>query len=137
MYNWTSLGTNGKKMHFIVLWTVDLLKKTLNLVLVKMVLMFESGTQNYRSMGESTLQWPLLGCHIRLFFKGVHVWIYLTPNFWKNFITFLHIMLEYTLGKILKKRIISFHFIKGKIGIYLWKQMQCTYVFKNTNIPQK
>jgi hypothetical protein len=24
--------------------------------------MFESGTQNYRSMGESTLQWPPLGC---------------------------------------------------------------------------
>jgi hypothetical protein len=46
-------------------------------------------------------------------------------------------MLEYTLGKISNFFNISFHFIKGKIGVYLWKQMQCTYVPKNTNIYLK
>jgi hypothetical protein len=65
-------------------------------------------------MGESTLQWPPLGCHILLFFKGVHVWIYPIPNFWKNFITFLNIMLEYTLGKILKLKNYFISFYKGK-----------------------
>jgi hypothetical protein len=62
--------------------------------------MFENGTQNYRSMGESILQWPPLGCHIILLCKGVHVWIYLILNFWKKFTIFLYIMLEYNLGKI-------------------------------------
>jgi len=90
--------------------------------------MFQSGTQNYRSMGEITLQWLPLRCQIILLFKGVHAWIYPTADFWKKFITFLHIMLEYTLGKIFKKQIISFHFIKGKIGIYLWNKIQCTYL---------
>jgi hypothetical protein len=105
--------------------------------LVNMVSMFESGTQHYRSMGESIVQWPPLGCHILLLFRGVHVWIYPTSNFWKNFITFWHIMLEYIIDKLFKKIIISFQFIKGKIKIYLWKQMQCTYVLRNTNILQK
>jgi hypothetical protein len=35
---------------------------------------------------------------------------------------FLHIILEYNLGKILKK-IISFHFMRLEIQIYLWKQI--------------
>jgi hypothetical protein len=52
--------------------------------------------------GESTLQWPLLGCHIVLFYRGVHVWLYPTSNFWKKSQYFLHIMLKYNMGKILE-----------------------------------
>jgi hypothetical protein len=35
-------------------------------------------------LGESTLQWPPLGCHIVLSSKCVHVWMYPTSNFWKD-----------------------------------------------------
>jgi hypothetical protein len=49
--------------------------------------------------GESTLWWPLLGCHIVLLSRDVHVWMYPTSNLWKNFTIFLHIILEYNLGK--------------------------------------
>jgi hypothetical protein len=51
-------------------------------------------------VSESTLWWPPLECHIVLLSRGVHVWMYSTLNFWKNFTIFLHIMLEYNLGKI-------------------------------------
>ncbi len=121
----------ARKCIFLLCGPWIFLNKNLKFFSVKMISMFESGTQNYRSMGESTLQWPPLRCQIILLFKGVHAWIYPTSDFWKNFITFLHIMLEYTLGKIFRKEIISFHFIKGKIGIYLWNKMQCTYLLKN------
>jgi hypothetical protein len=45
--------------------------------------------------GENTLRWPRLGCHMVLLFKDVHVWMYPTFKFWKNFTIFLHIILEY------------------------------------------
>jgi hypothetical protein len=32
-------------------------------------------------LGESTLWWPSLGCHIVLLSKCVHVWMYPTSNF--------------------------------------------------------
>jgi hypothetical protein len=51
--------------------------------------------------GENTLQWTLLGCHMVLLFKDVHVWMYPTSKFWKNFTILLHIMLEYDVSKIL------------------------------------
>jgi hypothetical protein len=51
-----------------------------------------------------------LGCHIVLLFRGVHVWVYATSNFWKNFTIVLHITLKYNLGKILKNNyFISFY----------------------------
>jgi len=59
--------------------------------------------------GESTLWWPPLGCHIVLLSGGVHVWLYPTSNFWKNFAIFLYIVLEYNLGKILKNKLFSFN----------------------------
>jgi hypothetical protein len=46
--------------------------KDLKFFSVKMISMFQSGTQNYRSMGEITLQWLPLRCQIILLFKGVH-----------------------------------------------------------------
>jgi hypothetical protein len=56
-------------------------------------------------MVESTLWWPLLGCHILLFSRDVYVWMYRTSNFWKIFTIILHILLEYNLGKkILKNK---------------------------------
>jgi hypothetical protein len=60
-------------------------------------------------LGEKTLQWFPLGCHIVLLSQDVHVWMYSISNFWKIFTIFLHIMLEYNLGKRLKKKL--FHFI--------------------------
>ncbi len=36
---------------------------------------------NYKNLGESTLWWPSLGCHIVLLSKCVHVWMYPTSNF--------------------------------------------------------
>ncbi len=51
----------------------------------------------------------ILGCNILLFFRDVHVWVYPTSNFWKNFIKVLHIMLKHILNKILEKKL--FHFI--------------------------
>jgi hypothetical protein len=47
--------------------------------------------------------------HIVLFSKDVHAWVYPTSNVWRIFKIFLHIMLEYNLGKRLKKKL--FHFI--------------------------
>jgi hypothetical protein len=55
------------------------------------------------SKGESKLRWPLLGRHIVLLFRDVHVWMYPTSNFQKTFTMFVHIMLEYNLSKRLKK----------------------------------
>jgi hypothetical protein len=49
-----------------------------------------------------------LGCHIVLFSRDVHVWVYPISNFRKIFTIFLHIMLEYNLGKILEKKIFCF-----------------------------
>jgi hypothetical protein len=64
---------------------------------------------------------PLWG-HIVLLSKDVHVWMYPTSNFWKIFTIFLHITLEYNLGKRLENKL--FHsIIKWEIGIYLWKQV--------------
>jgi hypothetical protein len=59
-------------------------------------------------LGESTLQWPLLGCHIILLSKGVHVWMYPTSHFWKKFVIFFHIMIEYNLGNIFKNKLLHF-----------------------------
>ncbi len=62
-----------------------------------------------KEWGENTLQWSPLGCHIVLLSSDVHVWAYPTSNFWNIFTIFLHIMLEYNLGKKFKKKL--FHFI--------------------------
>jgi hypothetical protein len=59
-------------------------------------------------LGESTLWWPPLGCHIILLCRDVHVWIYPTSNFWRIFIMILHIMLEYNLGKRLENKLFYF-----------------------------
>jgi hypothetical protein len=64
---------------------------------------------NEDGKGESKLQWTLLSCHIVLLFKNVHVWMYPTSNSWKIFTIFLHIMLEYNLGKRKGEKL--FHFI--------------------------
>jgi hypothetical protein len=47
--------------------------------------------------------------HIVLFSRDVHVWVYLTSNFWKIFTIFLYIILKYNLDKKLEKKL--FHFI--------------------------
>jgi hypothetical protein len=60
-------------------------------------------------LGESTLWWPLLGCHILLFYRDVHVWMYRTSNFWKIFTIILHILLEYNLRKRIFFKFILFH----------------------------
>jgi len=76
--------------------------------------------------GESTLQWTSLGCHIVLLSKDVHVWAYLISNFQKIFTIFLHIMLEYNLGKKLEKNnFISFY----KVGDYsIFVEMNVVYM---------
>jgi len=60
-------------------------------------------------LGESTVWWPPLGCHIGLLSRDVHVWMYPISNFWKIFTIIFHIMLEYSLGKRLENKL--FHFI--------------------------
>jgi hypothetical protein len=71
---------------------------------------------------------PPLECHIVLLWRGVHVWMYLTSNFWKNFIIFLHIMLKYNLKNILKKNyFISFYKVRGwNIFVETNVMYQCT-----------
>jgi hypothetical protein len=55
------------------------------------------------------------GCHIVLLSRDLYVWMYPTSNIWKNFTIFLHIMLEYNLDKILRKKFISFYKVKDLI----------------------
>ncbi len=87
--------------------------------------------------GENTLQWPPLGCHIVTLYyfpKNVHVWMYPTSNFWKNFILLLHIMLGYNLNKILEKETISFHFIMWEIGVYSVPMYSKTQIYFKNNL---
>jgi hypothetical protein len=66
---------------------------------------------------------PLWGDTLYYFWGGVHVSMYPISNFWKNFIIFLHIILEYNLGKIvilcIKKQKYIFKIIQ--IIFNLWK----------------
>ncbi len=55
-------------------------------------------------------------------------------KFFKEFHNFFAYYIRIQPRKDIKNEIISFHFIKWEIIVYLWKYMQCTCVFRNTNI---
>jgi hypothetical protein len=76
-------------------------------------------------MGESTLWWLPLSCHNVLVSRGVHVWVYLTSSFWKNFTIFFHVMLEYNLCKILKKKLFHFIYKVGDWNIFVQTNVVC------------
>ncbi len=92
---------------------------------------------SYPQWGENTLQWPPLGCHIVLLSKDVHVWMYPTSNFWKIFIIFLHIILEYKLGqRFFKNYFISFYKVRDyNIFVEMNVMYLCTQKHKYT--PKK
>jgi len=86
---------------------------TLQQVIATMHIYMMNTKSSHEERGESTLWWPPLECHIVLFFRNVHVWVYPTLNFRKIFTIFLHIMLEYNLYKrFFKKYFISFYIVK-------------------------
>jgi hypothetical protein len=74
-------------------------------------------------------------CHIVLFSNNVHVWVYSILNFWKNFIIFLHIMLEYNIGKILNKKLNLSYFIKWKFEYICEKNVVYPCILKHKHIP--
>jgi hypothetical protein len=56
-------------------------------------------------------------------------------NFWKNFTIFLHIMLEYNLGKILKNK--KFHFILSERSEYICENKCSVPMYSKTQIYSK
>jgi hypothetical protein len=89
----------------------------INFIIQKLSALLVIGKNQHKKLwqGENTLWWTLLGGHIILLYKGVHVWMYLASKLWNIFTIFLHNMLEYNPCKRLEKKLFHFIFKDGRL----------------------